>query len=128
MSAAQARPQVRFGPEKISLLPVLLLLFGALPLALSAGPLRLLLLLPLACAVWVLRARVVVRPEALEVCNGLGVTRVPWSRVEGFEVGRTGPVRGPVRVLTGGRRLALTAVPPGRLRDLVRASEQVAGP
>ena len=120
--------QVRFGPERLALLPALLLLSGTLPLASSAVVLRPLLLVPLACVVWVLRARVVVRPDGLEVCNGLRLTRLPWDEVEGFDVGRVGPVRGPVRVLTRGRRVPLTAVPPQRLRDLVRASEQLAGP
>ncbi|MDP9433907.1 MAG: PH domain-containing protein [Actinomycetota bacterium] len=119
---------VRFGPERLSLLPVLVLLMGALPLAASAAALQPLLLVPLACAVWVLRARVVVRPQELEVCNGLGVTRLPWEQVEGYDVARLGPVRGPVRVLTRGRRVPLTAVPPQRLGDLVRATRQTVGP
>ena len=58
-------------------------------------------LVPVACAVWVLRARVVVAPVGVEVCNGLAAHRLPWSSVEGFEV----PRRGPVRLLrSGGRR------------------------
>ncbi|MCW2613138.1 MAG: hypothetical protein JWN08_132 [Frankiales bacterium] len=113
---------VRFGPEKIALAPVLLLAIGAVPLALSDARLRWLLLVPVLCAVWVLRARVVVRADGLEVCNGLRVQRLPWDRVEGYDV----PARGPVRVVTPGHRTALTALPRVQLRRLVEASEAVA--
>lgn len=105
---------VRFGPERIALLPVMVFLLGSLPIATSSAALLPLLLLPLACAVWVLRARVLVIPLGVEVCNGLGVHRVAWSDVEGFDV----PARGPVRLLRrGGRPLLLTALP---RRDLPR--------
>ena len=120
--AAPPRSRVRFGPEKTALAPVLILAFGTVPLAASDRRLLWLLVLPLLCAVWVLRARVVVTPAALEVCNGLGVRRLPWDQVQGYDV----PRRGPVRVLSPGGRTPMTALPRARLRDLVRASEELA--
>ena len=116
---------VRFGPSRVALLPVVVLLLGTLPLATSAAALNVLLLVPLACAVWVLRARVVVSPSGVEVCNGLSATCVPWPAVEGFTVRR----RGPVRLLRAGARpLLLTALPRRSLRDLRAAAEQVGRP
>jgi hypothetical protein len=78
-----------------------------------------------ACAVWVLRARVVVAPVGIEVCNGLAVHRLPWAAVEGFDV----PRRGPVRLLrTGGAPLRMTALPRRQLRDLRAAAEGLGRP
>jgi hypothetical protein len=115
----------RFGPERIALLPVLVVLLGSLPLAASSPWLAVVLLVPVACAVWVLRARVVVAPVGIEVCNGLAAHRLPWSSVEGFEV----PRRGPLRLLrTGGARLAMTAVPRRQLRDLREAAQELGRP
>jgi len=97
----------RFGPDRIALIPVLVLLLGSLPLAASSAWLNWVVLVPVACAVWVLRARVVVAEAGVAVCNGLAVHRLPWSAVEGFQV----PRRGPARLLrTGGRPLLLTAL------------------
>ncbi len=120
--AAAATGTVRFGPDFGSLVAVVILTFGAVPLALSSSLLLPLLLVPLAWGVWVLRARVVVTQAALEVCNGLAVHRLAWPEVEGYDV----PARGPVRVLGAKGSLALTALPRNRVRALVEASEQVA--
>ena len=108
--------RTRFGPDKIALLPVLVLLFGALPLAASTPLLLWLLLVPVGAAVWVLRARVLADAEQLEVCNGLGRRTVPWSDVEGLDVPRWTPVR---LLLRGGRRLPLTALSRGDVRRLM---------
>ena len=98
---------------------MLVLLLGSLPLAASSGWLNWVVLVPLACAVWVLRARVVVAEAGIEVCNGLAAHRLPWSAVEGFRV----PRRGPVRLLrTGGRPLLLTALPRRELPLLHKAA------
>ncbi|HWH30661.1 MAG TPA: PH domain-containing protein [Mycobacteriales bacterium] len=123
---ADGSPHVRtrFGPGPISLFPTALLFFCALPLAGALPVLSWLLLLPAAAAVWVLRARVVVTPEALLWSNGLRRHRTPWPSVEGFDL----PRRGPVRLLHEGQRSVLTAVPRHELGQLVRAAEQVAGP
>ena len=115
----------RFGPERIALAPVLVLLLGTLPVAASSAWLNGLVLVPVACAVWVLRARVVMAPVGVEVCNGLRVTRLPWTDVEGFSI----PRRGPVRLLRAGARpLPLTAVPRRQVRELTAAAEQLGRP
>lgn len=110
----------RFGPGKISLAPVLFFAFGTLPLAAADRRLLWLLLLPLACAVYVLRARVVVSSDGIEACDGLRVRRLPWSEVEGFDV----PSKGRVRVLTDGAPVVLTALPREQVRSFLRAGEQ----
>lgn len=109
----------RFGPERIALVPVVIAAACALPLALSSPLLLWVLLLPLAAGVWVLRARVVADHDGLEVCNGLGVATYRWDDVEGLDV----PHRGPARLLlTGGRRVLLSAVPRQELRRLMAAA------
>jgi hypothetical protein len=123
--AGVTRPErARFGPQPIALFPLLIALIGTLPAASAWPVLAWLPLLPLLAAVWVLRARVVVTPEAVEVCNGLRRRRVPWSDVEGFDV----PARGRPSLLHGGGRTLLTAVPRREVRRLVAAAELVAGP
>ena len=125
MEASQTVRRRRFGPERIALLPVLVVLLGSLPLAASSAWLNALVLVPVACAVWVLRARVVVAPAGVEVCNGLAAHRLPWSSVEGFDV----PRRGPVRLLrTGGAPLLLTALPRRRLSELRAAAQELGRP
>ena len=108
----------RFGPQPIALLPVLVLLLGALPLATSERWLSWLLLVPLGAAVWVLRARVVAAADGLLVCNGLRTQVHPWPAVEGFDV----PRRGPVRLVLADRRVPLTALPRRDLRALLAAA------
>jgi len=120
---ADAPARRRFGPQRISLIPVTFFLLGSLPVAASTPLLSWLLLVPLACAVWVLRARVVAAPVGLEVCNGLRVRRLAWADVEGFEV----PRRGPVRLLRArARPLLLTALPRRELPELVEVGRQAA--
>jgi hypothetical protein len=105
---------VRLGPDKVSLVPVVFLFVGSLPLAASSPWLLSVLLVPLACTVWVLRARVVAIPVGVEVCNGLRAHRVAWSDVTGVDV----PKRGPLRLLRStGRPLPMTAM---ARRDLPR--------
>ena len=118
------RLRTRFGPEPIAVFPLLLALVGTLPAATTWRPAAWLPLLPVLGIVWVLRARVVARPAGLEVGNGLRRRTVPWARVEGFDV----PRRGPVRLLSDGRRTPLTALPRRELPQLLAAAEQVAGP
>jgi len=122
---SERRPrEARFGPTPVSLVPLLIVWVGTFAAA-TWRPLAWLPLLPLLAAVWVLRARVVVRPGSLEVGNGLRRRRVPWERVEGFDV----PRRGPVRLLEAGdRRTPLTAVPRREVPRLLAAAEELAGP
>ena len=113
----------RFGPERITLVPVVFFLLGSLPIAASSAWLNWVVLLPVACGVWVLRARVVAEPTGVQVCNGLGVTRLAWSDVEGFKVTR----RGPVRLLrAGGGPLAMTALSRRDLPLLIAVGERAA--
>lgn len=120
---ADAPVRRHFGPQRISLIPVTFFLLGSLPVAASSPLLTWVLLVPIACGVWVLRARVVAAPVGVEVCNGLGVRRLAWSEVEGFDV----PRRGPVRLLrTGGRPLLMTALPRRELPQLVEVGQQAA--
>jgi hypothetical protein len=108
--------RVRFGPERIALLPVLVSLLGSIPLAASSPLLAPLVLLPLAALVWVLRARVVADGRGLQVCNGLGSSRHRWEEVEGVDVPRRGPVR---LLLPAGRLLPMTALPRKDVRALL---------
>lgn len=111
---------VRLRPERTTLAAVLVMTLGALPLALSSPYLALVLLVPLAALVWVLRARVVADPDSLEVCNGLAVRRIVWDDVAGFQV----PDHGPVKLLVHGRGpLLLTAVNRRELPKLLAASQ-----
>ena len=114
--------RVRFGPERVALLPVLIFLAGAVPLALSSPWLVWLLLLPVAAAVWVLRARVVVDGAGLEVCLGLGVRRVPWSEVEGVDLPRRGPAR---LLLRDGQRVRLPALSSRDVRRLLELAPRL---
>ena len=125
MVSSQTVRRRRFGPDRIALLPVLVLLLGSLPLAASSAWLNPVVLVPVACAVWVLRARVVVAPVGIEVCNGLAATRLPWSAVEGFDV----PRRGPVRLLrTGARPVPMTALSKRQLPQLREAAQELGRP
>jgi hypothetical protein len=120
---ADAPHRRRFGPERIALLPVIIFGVGGLPVAASHPLLSLLLLVPLGCGAWVMRARVVAAPVGVEVCNGLRAHRLAWRDVEGFSV----PQRGPVRLLrTGARPLALTALPRRELPQLIAVAERAA--
>lgn len=121
-SPAAERPR-RFGPQPLGLLPVLVLLLGALPLATSDARLSWVLLVPVAAAVWVLRARVVARDDGLLVCNGLAAHVHPWPSVEGFDVPRLGPVR----LVLPGRTVVLTALSRSDLRALLAAAPPAAG-
>jgi hypothetical protein len=122
--APEAPERARFGPDRLALLPVMVFLFGSLPVATSHVALLWLLLLPVAAAVWVVRARVVAAPIGVEVCNGLRAHRMAWTDVEGFDV----PRRGPVTLLRrSGRPLRMTALPRRDLRRLVAVGERAAG-
>jgi uncharacterized membrane protein len=113
--------RVRFGPERIALLPVMVFFLGSLPLAGARSSLNWVVLIPLLAALWVLRARVIAIPLGVEVCNGLRAHRIAWTDVEGFDV----PRRGPVRLLRrDGRPLVLTALPRRDLPRLLSAGQR----
>ncbi len=81
-----------------------------------------LLVVPLAVAVWSWRAGTDVDTDAVTVRAALGRRRVPWSQVSGLVV-EHGHV---VAVLATGGRLTLTAVRPGDLPVVVAAAGQAA--
>lgn len=111
---------VTFGPERTTLAVVLVFALGCLPLGLSSPWLAPLFAFPIGAAVWVLRARVAASEAGLEICNGLGVRRLAWKEVTGFEV----PQRGPVTMLTEeGEHIRLTALPRTKLRQLLELSK-----
>jgi len=97
---------------------VAIFFIGSLYLALAGPWFSLLLLLPVACLVWTLRARVVADERGLEICNGLGRTRVAWEQVDTFELRKRLPVR--LR-RTDGRTTLLTACDKRDVRRLIEA-------
>jgi hypothetical protein len=102
-----ATRQVRLRPDRTAWFAVGVFLLCSLPLVASSTALLPLLLLPLACAVWVVRARVVAAPVGIEVCNGLRPHRAAWSDVEGFDL----PPRGAPRLLLrDGRAWRMSAI------------------
>jgi hypothetical protein len=110
-------------PERTTLAAVVVMTLGSLPLALSSPYLAVVLVVPVAALVWVLRARVVADRDSLEVCNGLRVTRLPWDDVAGFQV----PNRGPVRLLRhSAGPMRLTAVSRRELPQLLSVSQPAA--
>ena len=111
---------VSLRPDRTLLVVVVVMAIGALPLALSAAWFAPALLVPVVACVWVVRARVIADDSTLEVCNGLGVSRVPWADVTGFQV----PERGPVTLLRAGvKPLPLTAVTRRQLPSLLAVSK-----
>ncbi len=125
LSAEHVPERVRLGPDRLALLPVMVFFFGSLPVAGSSPALRWVVLLPLLCAVWVLRARVVAIPVGVEVCNGLRAHRVAWTDVEGVDV----PRRGPLRLLRhGARPLRMTALSRRDLPLLLAVGGRAPGP
>jgi hypothetical protein len=83
---------VQFRPDRTTLAVALVMLLGALPLALSSFWLAPAFLVPIGMVVWVMRARVVAAGSGLKICNGLTTRTVAWSDVDRFEVPRRGPV------------------------------------
>jgi hypothetical protein len=112
---------LQFRPDRTALAAVAVFFLGTLYLALAGPWFLLLLLVPLGCLVWTLRARVVADGDGLTICNGLGSHRVAWDQVETLEVRRRRPVR--LR-RTDGHATLLTAVPRQDVRRLVTAAQR----
>jgi hypothetical protein len=110
---------LRLRPDRTATAVALVALLGALPLALSSWLLAPVLLLPVGAFVWVLRAQVVATPDTLQVCNGLGTTRVRWQDVAGFQVRKRGAI---LLLLQGGGSRRLTAVDRRGLRRLMEVA------
>ncbi|MFN2537550.1 MAG: PH domain-containing protein [Mycobacteriales bacterium] len=117
----EAVETVQFRPDRTAVTGVAVFFLGTLYLALAGPWFALLLLVPLGCLVWTLRARVVADADGLEVCNGLSRHRVRWDQVDAFEVRKHRPV---VLRRTDGGTTVLTALPRQELRRLVAAGQR----
>ena len=104
----------RLRMNRTALIPVGLLALCAVPLAFAAPWTPVLLLVPLAVAVWVLRAGVDIADDGLTVRSLAGERRVPWSEVAGIRVAPRGDLW---LVTTRGTEVHLPVM---RARDLPR--------
>ncbi|MGY1803527.1 PH domain-containing protein [Blastococcus sp. SYSU D00922] len=106
---------VRLRMNRTALLPVGLLAICAVPLAFAAPPWTLvLLLIPLAVALWVLRVGVDIADDGLTVRSLAGERRVPWTELVGIRVAPRGDLW---LVTTGGTEVKMPVM---RARDLPR--------
>jgi hypothetical protein len=108
--AAPARMRM----SRTALLPVLVLVICALPLAASAWWGLFVLLIPLVAAAWVLRVGVDVGEDAVTVRSLVGSRRVPWERLAGIRAGDRGALW---LVTTSATEIRLPVL---RARDLPR--------
>jgi hypothetical protein len=104
----------RLRMNRTALFPVGLLALCVVPLAFSAPWTPVLLLIPLAVALWVLRAGVDIDRDALTVRSPAGQKRVPWTDVAGIRVAPRGDLW---LVTTRGTEVRLPVM---RARDLPR--------
>jgi hypothetical protein len=111
----------RLRMNRTALIPVGLLALCAVPLAFAAPWTPVLLLIPLAVAVWVLRVGVDIADDGLTVRSLAGERRVPWSELAGIRVAPRGDLW---LVTTHGTEVR---VPVMRARDLPRLAELSGG-
>ncbi|MCU1601675.1 MAG: hypothetical protein JWO22_2384 [Frankiales bacterium] len=109
-----------FRPDRTAVTAVGVFFIGTLYLALTGPWFAPLLLLPLGCLIWTLRARVVADDTGLVVCNGLGKQQIRWEQVETIEVHKRRPVT--LHRTDGGTTL-LTALPRQDVRRLVEVGQ-----
>jgi hypothetical protein len=100
--------------NRTALFPVALLALCTIPLAFAAPWTPILLLIPLAVAVWVLRVGVDITDDGLTVRALAGQREVPWRDVAGIRVAPRGDLW---LVTTHGTELHLPVM---RARDLPR--------
>jgi hypothetical protein len=100
--------------NRTALFPVGLLALCTVPLAFSAPWTPVLLVIPLAVALWVLRVGVDIGDDGLTLRSLAGQRHVPWSEVAGIRVAPRGDL---FVVTTHGTELHLPVV---RARDLPR--------
>jgi hypothetical protein len=100
--------------NRIALFPVGLLALCTIPLAFAASWTPVLLVIPLAAALWVLRVGVDVGEDGLTVRSLAGQRQVRWQEVAGIRVARRGELW---LVTTRGTELHLPVM---RARDLPR--------
>ncbi|MGI8721413.1 MAG: PH domain-containing protein [Geodermatophilaceae bacterium] len=116
-----ARTVVRLQMNRISLVPAVVAMVCALPLATARPWLLLILLLPAAWICYVLRSGVDVDDDGLVVRALFGSVRIPWARISGVLIGK-GQDLSVVTVEGGAVRL-----PSLRVRDLPRLYEASGG-
>ena len=104
----------RLRMHRTALFPVGLLALCTVPLAFSAPWTPVLLVIPLAVALWVLRVGVDIGDDGLTLRSLAGQRHVPWSEVAGIRVAPRGDL---FVVTTHGTELHLPVV---RARDLPR--------
>jgi hypothetical protein len=104
----------RLRMNRTALFPVGLLALCVVPLAFAAPWTPVLLLIPLAVAVWVLRVGVDIADDGLTVRAAFGQRRVPWSALAGIRVAPRGDLW---LVTTAGTEVRLPVM---RARDLPR--------
>ena len=100
--------------NRTSLLPVGLLAVCVVPLAFAAPWTPVLLLVPLALALWVLRVGVDISDDGVTARSLIGERRVPWTEVVGIRVAPRGDLW---LVTAGGTEVRLPVM---RARDLPR--------
>ena len=111
----------RLRMNRTALIPVGLLALCTVPLAFAASWTPVLLVIPLAVALWVLRVGVDIADDGLTVRSLAGQRRVPWAEVAGIRVARRGDR---FVVTTRGTELHLPVM---RARDLPRLAELSGG-
>ena len=104
----------RLRMSRTALFPVALLALCTVPLAFAAPWTPVLLLMPLAVALWVLRVGVDIADDGLTVRSLVGERRVPWSELVGIRVAPRGDLW---LVTTGGTEVRMPVM---RARDLPR--------
>ena len=114
-------PTARLRMNRTALLPVALLALCVVPLAFAAPWTPVLLLIPVAVAVWVLRTGVDITGEGLTVQALVGRRAVPWTEVAGIRVAARGELW---VVTTAGTELRLPGM---RARDLPRLAQLSGG-
>jgi hypothetical protein len=100
--------------NRTALLPVGLLAVCVVPLAFAAPWTPVLLLVPLALTLWVLRVGVDISDDGVTARSLIGERRVPWTEVVGIRVAPGGDLW---LVTTGGTEVRLPVM---RARDLPR--------
>jgi len=107
--------------NRTSLLPVGLLALCVVPLAFAAPWTPVLLLVPLALTLWVLRVGVDISDDGVTARSLIGERRVPWTEVVGIRVAPRGDLW---LVTTGGTEVRLPVM---RARDLPRLAAASGG-
>ena len=110
-----------FKPSRLTIAVTLVAVVGGLPLLLTVPYFWLLLVVPVAIIVWVLRTRTTVDPDSLTVRTVASSRSVRWDDVRGLRLGKHASVNA---VLADDTELTLAAV---KVRDLPVLSLASAG-